>query len=366
MRAAFLLLTLAEASIWNGWRDQYVRVSPQIAQGVAKTRRRLQAQGKDFPEELKLAAKRAVNAAERVAQASRSGGAANSRRQMMDVENNGTTRVTVVNGVTIPDMSLFDCPWAASLHPYLDLSAAFAVDGGLCLPYQEVAFPYSVGINPVDTTVANIVSPGPNFNVVDINNFNLPTCRDASGSIVWCTYPGETGEPTQMAENYGNAAANAGWVDLAGNVISDADQMTTPICKKTYVEECKYSTEATREYDYEAGATITPPPTPPVNEGYDINWVLARVSGIRNSLGLESMMEQDLGLNPGDFLPPNDPPFVEGLYDTLYGLPAGTLPPTSGKYPHAYTKAEYDGGAVPAIDASKDGKCTKRDSMAQW
>ena len=290
MRATSLVLlssTLASASIWNGWRDQYVRVSPQIAEGIGKARRRLQAEGKDFPEELKLAAVKAMQAAERVSHASRSGSPeVGTRRQMMVVENDGTTRVSVVNGVTIPDMSLFDCPWASRLHPWgqaqLNVDPDnFTVDGGLCLPYQEIPFPYSIGINPVDPVAAGIVAPGPNFNPVDANNFNLPTCRDDTGNIVWCKYPGET-EATQLGENYGHAAANAGWVDLAGNAVSDADQLTTPICKKTYVNDCKFSTKKTRQYKYEDGAAIAPGAI--ANEGYDINWVLTRVAQVRNSL----------------------------------------------------------------------------------
>ena len=369
MRATSLVLlssTLASASIWNGWRDQYVRVSPQIAEGIGKARRRLQAEGKDFPEELKLAAVKAMQAAERVSHASRFGGPeVGTRRQMMVVENDGTTRVSVVNGVTIPDMSLFDCPWASRLHPWgqaqLDVDPDnFTVDGGLCLPYQEIPFPYSIGINPVDPVAAGIVAPGPNFNPVDANNSNLPTCRDDTGNIVWCKYPGET-EATQLGENYGHAAANAGWVDLAGNAVSDADQLSTPICTKTYVNDCKFSTKKTRRYKYEDGAAIAPGAV--ANEGYDINWVLTRVAQVRNSLpGIAARMEEDLGLSPGTL---GTMPFPQDMYTTLYGLPTGTLPGTSGTYPHAYTKGEYTADAIPAIDASKDGECSTRDSMAQ-
>ena len=76
--------------------------------------------------------------------------------------------------------TVFDCPWAGSLHSYLDLTAPFAVDGGLCLPYQEIPFPYSISIDPVDTTAANIHCPGPNWNP------DLAICTDASGAQVTC------------------------------------------------------------------------------------------------------------------------------------------------------------------------------------
>jgi len=47
--------------IWNGWRDQqYERLSPQIAQGIGKPSRQLQEQGMDLPDELKLAAVKAM------------------------------------------------------------------------------------------------------------------------------------------------------------------------------------------------------------------------------------------------------------------------------------------------------------------
>ena len=73
-------------------------------------------------------------------------------------------------------------------------------------------------------------------------------------------------------------------------------------------------------------------------------------------------MEEDLGLSPGTL---GTMPFPQDMYTTLYGLPTGTLPGTSGTYPHAYTKGEYTADAIPAIDASKDGECSTRDSMAQ-
>ena len=127
------------------------------------------------------------------------------------------------------------------------------------------------------------------------------------------------------------------------------------------MDPCKFSKPATREYTYGPKAEINPDYDG--KQGYDINWVLSEVSSIRNSLGADSVMRADLGITPDTAEAWS---FPETLYTDFYGLKAGEKPPTSGKYPHAYTKAEYDGGAVPAIDASKDGKCTKRDSMAQW
>ena len=51
----------ASALIWNGWRDQqYERLSPQIAHGIGKPSRQLQEQGMDLPDELKLAAVKAM------------------------------------------------------------------------------------------------------------------------------------------------------------------------------------------------------------------------------------------------------------------------------------------------------------------
>jgi len=361
-------VTTTSASIWHGWRDQYVRVSPQIAQGITTMRRKLMAAGKnEFPEELKRAAGDAMRAAERVAHISREGGPTG--RKLMSVVNNESSRVTVVNGVTIPDMSLFDCPWAKSLHPYLDAAGAYppaqagwVADGGLCLPYQEVPFPFSIGIKPVDMTAAGITcptgGPGGSWDITG-GNSGLPYCTDASGSIAGCVYAGETA-PTGLAENYGCAAVNAGWVDLAGNAVSDADQLTTPICKKTYVDDCKYSKPVTRKYEYAAGAAIDPAASG--GQGYDINWVLAKVSSIRNAIpGYSNMMETDLGLPTST---PEAPFFPTNLYTGLYGLPANTLPPTKGSYPHAYTKGEYDANAI--VEAYKDGTCSKRDSMSQW
>lgn len=351
------------ASIWNGWRDQYVRVSPQIAQGVKTMRRRLTARygpGTDFPDSIKQAAKDAMRAAERVSYATQSG--RNDGRKLMDVTNNESSRVSVVNGVTIPDMSLWDCPWAASLHPYLDVNRAFAVDGGLCLPYQEVPFPYQMGgATPVDFDAAGIVcphgGPGGGWDITG-GNTGLPYCTDAAGNPTGCLYGNET-TASGLGENYGCAAVNAGWVDLAGNLVSDADQLETPICTKTYVEDCKYSTEKTRKYEYGTEAATDPAS---LGGGWDINWVLHAVSGIRNNInGLSNMMEQDLGLPVSS---PEAPFFPTNLYYGLYGLPSTAVPPTEGKYPHAYTKGEFDASAT--VEADKDGKCTKRDSMSQW
>ena len=92
-------------------------------------------------------------------------------------------------------------------------------------------------------------------------------------------------------------------------------------------------------------------------QGYDINWVLSEVGAIRNSLNASAVMATDLGV-PGWTFPTT-------VYTDLYGLPAGTKPPTSGHYPHAFTKGQWlaDGSAV---DPSKDGECTVEDAMPQW
>jgi len=375
----------------HGWRDQYVRISPQLQQGIGSMRRRLQASGKkEFPQSLKDSAKAAVAAAERVAHISRFGGADKGRR-LMDVTNNGTSRVSVVNGVTLPDMSLFDCPWASRLHPYQDAGgiygpaqAGWLADGGLCLPYQEIPFPYSIGIKPVDQTDgprgAAIVCPGGECTGMTCTGWDpigtdpisgtpsmLPWCLDSSNNVVGCKYPGET-EATGLAENYGCAAMNAGWVDLAGSLVSDADQLTTPICKKTYVDDCKYSKTSTREYQYGPEAAADPLS---LGGGWSIDWVLHAISPIRNGVpGFSNMMEQDLGLPISS---PEAPFFPTNLYadsgppdnlPSLFGMPAGSTPPTSGKYPHAYTKGQFD--ATATVEADKDGECSKRDSMSQW
>ena len=122
------------------------------------------------------------------------------------------------------------------------------VDGGLCLPYQEIPFPYSVGIAPVDTTAANIHCPNAGGITWDPDTAK---CTDASGATVLCKYPGDPA-PTGVAENYGCAAGNPGWPS------SSAAEMRTPICK-TYVEGCKYSRAPTRNYAYAPEATMTAP-----------------------------------------------------------------------------------------------------------
>lgn len=94
-------------------------------------------------------------------------------------------------------------------------------------------------------------------------------------------------------------------------------------------------------------------------QGYDINWVLAKISGIRNSIpGYSAMMETDLGIPAGTATPF----FPTNLYYGLYGLPANTEPPTSGKYPHAYTKGEF-AGDPPTVEAHKDGALAPTSNM---
>ena len=90
------------------------------------------------------------------------------RRQALTVEYGSGRSETVTNsaGVSMThDMSLFDCPWSGALHSYLNPDAPFAVDGGLCLPYQEIPFPFSVGIAPVANgqPFPNLVTPSPNW-----------------------------------------------------------------------------------------------------------------------------------------------------------------------------------------------------------
>ena len=84
------------------------------------------------------------------------------------------------------------------------------------------------------------------------------------GPVTPCSYPGDAathGGPTGIAENYGTAAGNPGWVNLDGSVqITPNDAFNTPICK-TYVSDCKYSKKATRAYtewcggDHDRGGT---------------------------------------------------------------------------------------------------------------
>ena len=62
-------------------------------------------------------------------------------------------------------------------------------DGGLCLPYQEIPFPYSISTDPnadpvsyVDTATAAIMCPGPNWNP------DTAFCYDDAGEITGCKY----------------------------------------------------------------------------------------------------------------------------------------------------------------------------------
>ena len=179
-------------------------------------------------------------------------------------------------------------------------------------------FPFSIGTDPVDTTAAKIVCPGPGWNP------DTASCSSGAGT---CAYPGDAathGGPTGIGENYGCAAANPGWPS------SSAAEMQTPICK-TYVDSCTYSKGPTRKYQYAPTASIDG--TTP-NQGFDINWVLSKIAGVRNSLGAGAVMDADL---TAAGIPTSGFQFPE-VYSLLYGLPAGTNPPTSGSYPHAYVK----------------------------
>lgn len=370
---AVLLLTLGlggASAFWHGWRDQYVRVSPQLMEGVKKMRRRL-APGTDFSDEVKNAAKAAVQAAEKIAYLSRSGkavpGSSNatkprsSRRRTMDVVNDEANRKATVNGVELPDMSLFDCPWSASLHPYLDLNAPFAVDGGLCLPYQEIPFPFSIGIDPVDTTLANIHCPGPNWNP------DALTCTTDAGEVTDCLYEGDVPDAKylkqNLAYNYGCAAGDPGWGDaFLGGPFTAPNQAKTPICQKTYVDDCKYSTKETRKWSYNTDLTkgeltsFAMPENANRPEGYTIAWVLSEVTKIRNALGADTVMATDLGAPNWTF--PTD------IYEALFGQPAGSTPPLSGAYPSAYVKAQFKDDMT--VDTSKDGICSVEDAKTQW
>lgn len=296
-----------------GWRDQHIRVSPKLQQSVTdKLRRGLATVTKD----VESATKSAIQTAERVFHAQRfnareMGKPAHERRKLMDVSCSG--RQCTVNGVTHADMSLFDCPWASSLHPYLNTSAAFAVDGGLCLPYQEIPFPYSVGTDPVDTTAANIVCPANSWDP------STATCDNAPGTCYFLS----PGDGRGVAENYGCAAKQPGWP-------STPTAELLPVCQKTYVGDCTYSKGGggrgrnTRAYSYapEAGITAT-------DQGYDINWVLSEVGPLRNGLGAGTVMDADLGMTGFQF---------PSLYDFFYNVPTGTKPPRTGQYPHAFVK----------------------------
>ena len=134
--AALLALCPLADAFWHGWRDQHVRVSPRLVQHVTAHARRHLADNTTFSSELKAAARKAVREAEAYHAArmrERLGSSSSNRRSALAVEevSSGVIKVTTQNGanaeVTIPDMSLFDCPWAASLHSYLDTTAPFAV-----------------------------------------------------------------------------------------------------------------------------------------------------------------------------------------------------------------------------------------------
>jgi hypothetical protein len=402
MRGVFLLLPVflesAAAGWGHGWRDQFVRVSPTLKTQVAEKARQLRENGQSFPEHLRDAAKRVGQVADKVFLDNRAklkrrdeerdtqaAHGPDRRRMPIDVQY-GTGRTITVEGQVHSDMSLFDCPWVASLHPYLDLNQTFAVDGGLCLPYQEIPcahaqaprrprppptgaiptthtthrrprraslrgsgvrtrrFPFSIGTTPVDTTAANIVCPGPNWNP------DTATCSTGPGT---CTYPGDSathGGATGVAENYGCAAANPGWPS------SPAAELQTPICK-TYVDSCTYSKPGTRSYQYAAGASMDGP-----SQGYDINWVLSKVAGIRNTNGAGAVMDADL---TAAGIPTTGFQFPE-VYTSLYGEPAGTVPPTSGSYPHAYVKVRAHegvggrGGGAAGGSAWRAGDATAR------
>ena len=180
------------------------------------------------------------------------------RRQALTVEYGSGRSETVTNsaGVSMThDMSLFDCPWSGALHSYLNLMRRLRVDGGLCLPYQEIPFPFSVGIAPVANgqPFPNLVTPSPNWDP------DFAVCRVSASDIGSgfprrtcppCSYPGDAathGGPTGIAENYTRAAAgNPGWVNLDGSVqITPNDAFNTPICK-TYVSDCLARTRRRR------------------------------------------------------------------------------------------------------------------------
>ena len=213
--ARTLLLLSATAATANagwahGWRDQYIRVSQRLGQKVSAEMRHMRKLGllgenEGAPEHLKQKARDAVRHAERVHHAQRHNARElakpeHQRRKLMDVECKG--RTCTVNGMTHADMSLFDCPWVNSLHPYLNTTITADsllatgslpgvepvvdpmtesphpylranlthphpnpfVDGGLCLPFQEIPFPYPTKTyGGVDTAAANIKCPGPDW-----------------------------------------------------------------------------------------------------------------------------------------------------------------------------------------------------------
>ena len=272
-RLLLISIATADAGWAHGWRDQYIRVSQRLGQQISAKLREGRKLGlmEETPEHLKQAARDAMKHAERVHHARRHNDAQlrkpeHLRRKLMDVDCPAGTRTCTVNGVEHADMSLFDCPWINSLHPYLNTTmkpenfAATAslpgvepvvdpitqsphkylrshpypgnpfVDGGLCLPFQEIPFPFPGWMyGGVDFDAANIKTPGPDWNP------DSGVCSTGPGT---CEYPGDSklfGGPTGVAENYGMAAAHFGWPSTS----ADSGEMDTPMCK-TYVEDCKY------------------------------------------------------------------------------------------------------------------------------
>ena len=97
------------------------------------------------------------------------------------------------------------------------------------------------------TAQANIQCPGPAWDP------DAGVCSSGAGT---CEYPGDKklhGGATGVAENYGCAAASFGWPSTS----ADSGELQTPICK-TYVDDCTYSTKATRKYKYEKAAALFP------------------------------------------------------------------------------------------------------------
>ena len=376
--ARTLLLLSATAATANagwahGWRDQYIRVSQRLSQKVSAEMRHLRKLGllsEGAPEHLKQKARDAVRHAERVHHAQRHNARElakpeHLRRKLMEVECEG--RTCTVNGITHADMSLFDCPWINSLHPYFNTTITKAslsatgslpgvepavkaltesphpylranpnpfVDGGLCLPFQEIPFPYpSKTYGGIDKTktAANIQCPGPDWDP------DAGACSSGPGT---CQYPGDEklhGGPTGVAENYGCAAASFGWPSTS----AETGEMDTPICK-TYVDGCTYSKKSTRKYKYAKAAAEDPLS---LGGGYDYNWVLWSISKIRNTLvrnitGLTAAADMEGDLNGDGYA------FPTTLYELLYGKEEGTAPPTEGAYPHAVVKGLFTNEGV--------------------
>ena len=323
-----LLLSILSASAatahagWaHGWRDQYIRVSQRLGQRVSAEMRHMRKLGllgenEGAPEHLKQKARDAIRHAERVHHAQRHNARElakpeHERRQLMEVECSGKDRTCTVNGMTHADMSLFDCPWINSLHPYLNTTITAAslaatatipgvepaveamtesphpylranpnpfVDGGLCLPFQEIPFPFPTKLyGGVDTAAANIQCPGPGWD---------PDKGECSSGPGTCEYAGDKklhGGAMGVAENYGCAAGFFGWPSTS----ADSGELQTPICK-TYVDDCTYSKKPTRKYKYEKAAAEDPLS---LGGGYDYNWVLWSISKIRTDLGLNADME---------------------------------------------------------------------------